>query len=144
MVSWWYDRGKHIFSALKAFDSPSTNIAEVVHTKLQRVWRQYMSLLEAARHDVATALCQASELKLFTAGTSKGGKASSHQQKQAKLYREELKRAEMFGNKVCKATIEPQNPSTYAPNKGYHRLPEKKRKKKKLLPLQALKTPVML
>ena len=137
--SWWYDRRMHIFSAFKAVNSPSTNLAEVGHAKLQSVGRQYMSLLEAARNDVATALRQVSELKLFTAGISKGGKAPSHQQKQAKLYREELKRAEMFGNEVRKDIIEPQQPSTYVPNKGNHRLPDKKRKNKKTVALPSSK-----
>ena len=125
---WWYARRMHIFSAFKPADAPTTNLAEIGHSKMTSVGRQYMTLLETAKQDIATAIRQESELKQFSSGLSKGGKAPSLQQRQAKKYRADIRRAAVFGEEVCEGITEQQQPSVYVPKRGKHRPPENKLK----------------
>jgi len=61
--NWWMDRKTHIFPAFKPHDASATNLAEVGHSRLASVGRRKMSLLEAAREDVALAIRQNVDLQ---------------------------------------------------------------------------------
>jgi hypothetical protein len=78
---WWYARRTHIFAAFKVPDAPASNLAEVGHSKMQSVGRCYMSLLEAAREDVASAIRQEKENKVFASGLPVGGRGRTYAQK---------------------------------------------------------------
>ena len=71
---WWLNRRTHIFRAFKTAGAPASNLAEVGHAKLNSVGRKYMSLLEAAREDVAGAVRQEMQIKMFDEGMMTGGK----------------------------------------------------------------------
>ncbi|CAC5361049.1 unnamed protein product [Mytilus coruscus] len=81
---WWHDRRSHIFRAFKMENSPSSNLAEVGHAKIASNSGINISLLEAARVDVASAIRQATDIRLFHSGISKGGKEPNTYQKEFK------------------------------------------------------------
>ncbi|CAC5426711.1 unnamed protein product [Mytilus coruscus] len=81
---WWHDRRSHIFRAFKMENSPSSNLAEVGHAKIASNSGIYISILEAARVDVASAIRQARDIRIFHSGISKGGKGPNTYQKEFK------------------------------------------------------------
>jgi hypothetical protein len=121
---WWYTRQTHIFRAFKPVDAPASNLAEVAHAKLQSVGRQYMSLLEAAREDVASAIRQETEIKLFEHGLPTGGRGASDNKRKVAMYKQQLKRAVAYATDLTVHAIH----NKYVPTKGRHCPPLKRRK----------------
>lgn len=130
---WWHDRRFHIFRAFKMENAPSSNLAEVGHAKIGSNSGPYISLLEAARVDVASAILQATEIRLFHVGVSKGGKGLNTYQKQIKDYKAGMKRAKAYADELDSEGVEiMENKSGHVPATGLHRPPEKKQRNKKL------------
>lgn len=125
-LSWWHDRRSHIFKAFKPFSAPASNLAEVGHAKMSSVGRCYMSLLEAARHDVASAIRQSTEVRLFSTGLSKGGRGTNVNRKRAKQYKEGLKLAHAYAGELDNGNIPGDLPDLCVPKTGRHRPPEKR------------------
>jgi hypothetical protein len=120
--NWWMERKTHIFRAYKPHNSPATNLAEVGHSKLSSVGRRGMSLLEAARNDVALAIRQEIEMKCFADGLSSGGRGLSAAQKRAKTYKCDMKLAAAYGSELQKSILPPQKrPKPFVPLSGAHR-----------------------
>jgi len=90
----------HIFRAFKGDDVPISNLAEVGHAKMASIGRPYMSLLEAAKKDVASAIRQEAELRLFSEGVATGGKGMNLQQRRAIQYKASMKRAKAFAKEI--------------------------------------------
>jgi serine/threonine protein kinase len=129
--SWWFARRTHIFRAFKVPDAPSSNLAEVGHSKMQNVGRCYMSLLDAAREDVACALRQQTDLRVFSSGMPVGGRGKSHAQRQAIAYKAAMKRASAYAAELDECEIAAERDSVFVPTTGIHRPPEKKFKRVK-------------
>jgi hypothetical protein len=95
-----------------------------------------MSLLEAAREDVAGAIRQDAEIRLFEEGIAKGGRGIDHNKRRAVEYKEQMKRARAYGNELeagakntgsfCDISY---RPNKFLPVTGRHRPPEKKSKR---------------
>ena len=130
---WWYDRRTHIFRAFKPAAAPASNLAEVGHSKLASVGRCHMSLLEAAREDVASAIRQETEMRLFERGECKGGRGISIAQRKSKAFKSGMKRAKAYSEEleelVNRRGEEEDLPEMYLPKRGKHRPPEKCRQK---------------
>lgn len=126
---WWYTRRTHIFRAFKPVNAPASNLAEVGHAKLQSVGRPYMSLLEAAREDVASAIRQDTEIKLFENGLPTGGRGASDNKRKVSMYKQQLKRAAAYAADLAasRADINLFN-NKYVPLNGRHCPPVKRRK----------------
>ena len=138
---WWMERRTHIFRMFKSAQSPASNLAEIGHAKMSSVGRRNMSLLEAAREDVAAAIRQETEVRLFDKGHSKGGKGKDIKAKRALVYKAEMKRAEAYGAEIenkfgKKNSDELQRPPKFVPQTGRHR-PADKRQKHKCSQVQA-------
>jgi hypothetical protein len=138
--SWWYQRRTHIFRAFKPCWAPASNLAEVGHAKLSAIGRPYMSLLEAAREDVAGAIRQDAEIRSFEEGIAKGGRGIDQNKRKAVLYKEQMKRAKAYGEELEEVLSTNGNPLTplgmpdkFLPVTGRHRPPEKKRNQKQRL-----------
>jgi hypothetical protein len=137
---WWIERKNHIFSAFKPHDAPSTNLAEIGHSKLSSVGRRHMSLLEAAREDVALAVRQNVDLECFREGLVAGGRGQSCVQRKAKMYKADMKRAAAYAADIDEHVLPFNQRRTFIPRSGLHR-PEEREKystaisnsKKKLL-----------
>jgi hypothetical protein len=127
--NWWHDRRTHVFSAFKMANCPSSNLAEVGHSKMQSVGRCYMSLLEAAREDVASALRQESDLRVFSSGLPVGGRGRSYAQRQAIEYKAGLKRAAAYAEELDNVDIPVERESVFVPKTGIHRPPERHSRK---------------
>jgi len=120
---WWYDRRTHIFRASKPLNAHASNLAEVGHAKINSVGRRYMSLMEAAREDVSSAIRQETEIRLFEEGL-KGGRGMDSNQRRALKYKAEIKQAEAYA-----AEFETHcQPKKFVRSTGRHRPPEKRRK----------------
>ncbi len=96
-------------------------MAEVGHAKMSSVGRSYMSLLESARHDVASAISQNAEVRLFSTGQAKGGRGINANQKRAKQYKAELKRAHAYASELERGNIFVNYPQPCVPARGKHR-----------------------
>jgi hypothetical protein len=86
-----------------------------------------MSLLEAAREDVASAVRQQTEVKMFNEGLVKGEQGIANKQRSAMQYRAEMRRAEAYGAELgsCGSQVIQK---TFVPVRGRHRPPQKRRK----------------
>lgn len=122
--NWWLERKTHIFRAFKSTHAPSTNLAEVGHSKLASVGRRGMSLLEAARNDVAMAIRQGVELQGFVDGMSSGGRGQTSIKRNAKTHRAELKRAAAYGNEISMTSVPQKRGTQFIQSDGIHRPPE--------------------
>lgn len=122
---WWIERRTHIFRAFKPLYAPSTNLAEVGH-KLSSVDRQYMSLIETCREDVAGAIRQEKEVKMFQEGLAKGGRGLENHKKRALKYRQEMKQAAEFREEFETGS---KHHRTFVPKTGRHRPPDAKKAK---------------
>ena len=122
---WWYDRRTHIFAAFKVAGAPASNLAEVGHSKLQSVGRCYMSILESAREDVACALRQEAQMKVFTSGLPVGGRGRNYTQRKAMEYKAGMKRAAAYAAELDDVEISASRDSVFVPKTGSHRPPEK-------------------
>jgi hypothetical protein len=118
--NWWLDRKTHIFRAFKPTNAPSTNLAEVGHSKLASVGRRGMSVLEAARNDVATAIRQNTELNCFIEGLASGGRGLTAAQRHQKSHRAEKKRAAAYGNEIVKDILPAKKAQAFVQNEGIH------------------------
>ena len=125
--NWWYSRRTHVFRAFKPIDAPASNLAEVGHAKLSTVGRRYMSILEAAREDVATAIRQNVELQNFASGVSKGGRGPTLQIKQARAHRAQMKKAAAYANELKMHTFPMKKATIFVQKKGKHRPPENRK-----------------
>ena len=71
---WWWQRRTHVFRAYKGMHNiPKSNLAEVGHSKWVKTGGINLTLIDAAREDVAESIRQASHLRCFEYGTYKGG-----------------------------------------------------------------------
>lgn len=118
---WWMDRKAHIFAAFKPLDAPTTNLAEVGHSKLSSVGRRHMSLLEAAREDVALAIRQETELHSFTTGEAGGGRGVSVMDRRANTHKAQMKRAAAYGREIKLSILPAKRPATFIQTSGVHR-----------------------
>lgn len=119
---WWYKRRMHIFRAFKGDEVPRSNLAEVGHAKMESVGRPYMSLLEAAKEDVASAIRQEAELRLFPEGVATGGKGMNLHQRMARQYKSSMKRAKAFAKEIhLQSSLTRQQ--SFVPTSGVHRPP---------------------
>ena len=125
---WWYDRRTHIFRAFKPIGAPSSNLAEVGHAKLSSVGRKYMSLLEAAHEDIAGAIRQEAEIKMFGEGHMTGGKGRDSKRKLFLQFKDGMKRARAYSDEIGRIN-EICQPTKFVPIHGKHRPPEKRRNK---------------
>lgn len=129
-LKWWYDRRTHIFRAFKPEKAPSSNLAEAGHSKLASVGRPSMSLLVAAREDVAVAIRQETELRLFREGIAKGGRGPNQNIRLQNNYQVGMKRAAEYAQELDAAGPSDCGlPKVYVPNTGKHRPPERKKSK---------------
>jgi hypothetical protein len=97
-------------------------MAEIGHSKIQCVGRPNMSLLEAARDDVALAIRQQIDLQSFNEGSAAGGKGPTAGQRRARTFKAELKRAAAFGREVSNNVVHVgSRPPSYIPSSGKHR-----------------------
>ena len=118
--------------------SPGANLAEVGHAKMSSAARKYMSLIEAARDDVAAPIRQEAEIDLFDKGLSKGGKGPDQQQRLSKVFNREMKRARAFCDELDAEGIEERKEGDfYIPKKGIHQ-PPARRKQAQSQPTSAL------
>lgn len=85
-----------------------------------------MSLLDAAKDDIASAIRQESEIRLFSKGVSTGGRGLNIQQRKAITYKAGLKRAHAYAKELHlqTATYHP----TFIPKSGKHRPPNRRPK----------------
>ena len=127
--NWWYDRRTHIFKAFKPALAPASNLAEIGHAKLQSVGRSKMSLLESAREDVALAIRQDAEIRLFASGDAPGGRGPNQRQQMRKNYKKSMKMAVSFGEELDQGIPSIDMPPKFVPVHGKHRPPEKRIKK---------------
>ena len=119
---WWTSRKTHVFRAFKPVDAPSSNMAEIGHSKIQCVGRPNMSLLEAAKEDVALAIRQQIDLESINDGSAAGGKGPTACQRRARTFKAELKRAAAFGREVNNNVVHVgSRPPSYIPSSGKHR-----------------------
>ncbi len=87
-----------------------------------------MSLLEAAREDVATAIRQEVDLQNFASGLSKGGRGPTQKQRQAKAHKVEMKRATAYASELnVGGAVDKGKKRIFVPEKGKHRPPEKRK-----------------
>jgi hypothetical protein len=122
---WWNDRRSHIFRAFKPSDAPSSNLAEVGHAKMQAVGRKNMTLLEAAREDVACAIRQSAEMRLFVTGVAKGGRGKNDLQRKASKHAKAMKQVKAFCHEIDEMTNDVQDlASVFIPKSGKHRPPD--------------------
>lgn len=116
---WWHKRRTHIFRAFKGDEVPRSNLAEVSKTKMASMGRPYMSLLEVAKEDVASAIRQETELRLFPEGIATNGKGMNLHQRMARHYKASMKRAKGFAKEIhlqCSLSW----PQSYVPTSGIH------------------------
>jgi hypothetical protein len=99
---WWDRRCTHVMRAFKPSDAPGANLSEVGHAKLATSGRDFMTLLEAANEDCAQAFRQDSQYRQFAQGVPVGGKGAGLADKQRRVYRREMERAETYGSEVCR------------------------------------------
>ena len=132
-LAWWNERRSHVFQAFKLIGVPAANLAEVGHAKMTSAARSYMSLLEAARDDVSSAIRQETELAAFESGISRGGKGPDALTRIAKEHKESMKRARAFADELDAKGIEldKDQTSVLVPPKGKHRPPDSPISKKR-------------
>jgi hypothetical protein len=124
---WWHKRRMHIFRAFKGDEVPRSNLAEVGHAKMASIGRPYMSLLEVAKEDVASAIRQESELRLFPEGVATGGRGMNLKQKMARHYKANMNRAKGFAKEIhLQSSL--SRPPFYVPTSGVHRPPNSRKK----------------
>lgn len=127
-LTWWYERRSHIFRAFKPVEAPSSNLAEVGHSKLSNGGTAYMSLLEAAKHDVTGAIRQQEECKLFKEGVNTGGVGADYGHRRSRQYKRAMKQAQEFGAEVVGDALAAQK---FVQTSGIHRPVTAKAKKKR-------------
>jgi len=82
-----------------------------------------MSLLEAAKEEVASAIRQEAELRLFSEGVATGGKGMNLQQRRARQYKASMKRAKAFAKEIhLQSSLTRQQ--SFVPTSGVHRPPK--------------------
>jgi hypothetical protein len=112
-LAWWFDRRSHVFRCFKPVESPCSNLAEVGHAKMSNTGRAYMSLLEAAREDVALSIRQEVECKLCDEGVKTGGSGSDCRQKKSRQHQRAMKQAAEYGAEiVSRAHMQPFVPTS--------------------------------
>ena len=124
---WWLKRKEHVFRAFKHTSTPASNLPEVGHAQIASLARTNTTLLEAARDDVAYAIRQQHELRVFTQGQPVGGRGISVNRRRAKQHQSEVRRAEACAREVAEMYARAELP-TYIPRSGRHR-PIGRRKK---------------
>lgn len=123
-LDWWHARKTHVFRCFKPLDAPNSNLAEVGHAKIAAVGRPYMSLLEAAREDVAIALRQEAECKMFGSGLPTGGTGRTDAHRQHLHHKRLMQQAAAFGAEILGHHVD-----KYVASSGNHRPPSERRNK---------------
>jgi len=93
---WWYKRRHHVCRAYKATDTPHANLAEIGHSQMAALSKQYKSLLEVAYVDVLSGLRQQVEIRQFAEGRRTFGTGASVKMRQAKSHREGIRKAAAY------------------------------------------------
>lgn len=135
--NWWFARRTHIFRAFKSEAAPTSNLAEVGHAKLASVGRCHMSLLEAAREDVALAIRQDTTVRLFESGQSKGGRGANANQRKAIAHKAGMKRAKAYAHELDNNVVKKKT-TTFVPRKGIHRPPDPKKRRTNVQPFHII------
>jgi len=93
-VEWWHVRRHHIIRAWCPRGVPSTNLAEVGHSKWAKQGPENLDLVTAAKEDVAESILQQKALDQFKVGLYNDGSGPSLLKKNC---REQLRNAHEYG-----------------------------------------------
>lgn len=99
-VEWWHARRHHIFRAWCPKGAPSTNLAEIGHSKWARQGSENLDLVTAAKEDVAESILQEKTVHQFERGVYSGGSGPSMMERKEKTYREQVKSAHEYGESL--------------------------------------------
>lgn len=101
-LDWWHHRRFHIFKAFRATDNtPSTNLAESVHSSWKSTQATNITLVDAAYHDIAESIHVERQLEQYKSGGYSGGTGPSAYSRQQKNYRSQMKRAEQYAAEIA-------------------------------------------
>ena len=96
-LEWWHARRFHVFKAFRATDnSPTTNLAESVHSSWKTTQTTNLNLVDAAYHDIAEAVKIERQVKHYKCGSFKGGSGPSAYACQEDNYQQQMRRAEQY------------------------------------------------
>lgn len=96
-VEWWHTRRYHIFRAWCPKGAPSTNLAEIGHSRWSKQGSENLDLVTAAKEDVAESILQQQAVQQFQKGTYCVGNGPSLIQRKEKSCRDQVKAAHEYG-----------------------------------------------
>ncbi len=130
-LQWWYSRRGHVFPAYRPIDVPLSNLAEVGHSSLGYSRKEtHMSLIEAARDDVAQTILLEEEISAFYSGDGgASGRGPNQAEARSRKRKAEMKMAREFGQQVLKQGVNwnletDNNTHTLPPKRSKHRAPQ--------------------
>ncbi|KAK3711266.1 hypothetical protein QZH41_007880 [Actinostola sp. cb2023] len=88
-IEWWHVRRHHVFRAWCPRGAPSTNLAEIGHSKWAKQGSENLDLVTAAKEDVAESILQEKAVEQFKLGVYSGGSGPSLAQREEKTAREQ-------------------------------------------------------
>ena len=133
-LKYWDLRKSHVFGPFRGCGIPGVNLSEAANKSFKPPQR--LSLVEAAKYDVATMMWQETQLDLFRRNLLKcAGRAPTKEVKDSKERSRQMKVATDFVNilddhsAVMLEAQEGMDPARYVQKKGTHRAPVKTAKK---------------
>lgn len=134
-LDWWHYRRFHIFKAFRAKDNtPTTNLAESVHSTWKRTQSTNITLVDAACHDIAESIHVERQLEQFKSEGYGGGTGPSAYSRQQTNYHSQTKKAEQYAAEILDLDtdhIEPRSTTTYLLDPECSHRPTKRKKKQK-------------
>ena len=134
-LKYWDFRKSHVFGPFRGYGVPGVNLSEPANQTFKPP--QKLSLIEAAKYDVATMMWQETQIDLFERNLLKySGRGPSKGVRDSKEHAGQMKVAADFVNifddhrAVMMEAEEAINPAKYVQKKGTHRAPVSKKKKK--------------